>query len=113
MGKKEQIIALVDGDVKVGLDTLRMIGGQSRSRTLEDMIEPAVAAALAAQPELVERAQALADRAGLSLTEYVEAYARAFKGSTYPADLVALEKDDRMVTGKRAKPAPISHAIAA
>lgn len=108
--KKVQVVALVDPDIKTGLDMLRMISQESRARVLEDVIAPAVWVALTDERPAVERIEALAKRAGMSVPEYVAAYAEAYKRESYGPGLDALYKDDRAVTGKKTKPPAIKAA---
>lgn len=127
---KVQIVLLVDQEIATALDTLRIIDATSRARVTEPLLAEAAPAAL--KPEIptlgdeptpaeveaysaatervegVRRVVALAERAGLTVAEYVAAYAKAYAKSTYGPGLDALEQDDREVTGKKAKPRPIA-----
>jgi len=113
-GKKEQLVALVDAGVKDGADVLRIITRGSRARVIEDLLAPAVEAALSEQAGEVARVEALAARAGVDVQEYVTAYAKAYARDTYGPGLAALEKDDRLVTlqlikaGRGAVAAPVA-----
>lgn len=107
---KEQVVLLVDREIVTALDTLRIIAATSRARVTEPLLSDAVKAAFAeaaGRGEIV-RVIKLAERAGMSVAEYVAAYARAYSRLTYGPGLDALEADDREVTGKKAKPAPIA-----
>jgi hypothetical protein len=97
-GKKVQIVALVEPDVRVGLDTLRMIQAASRARVMESVLAPAVRAQLEEVSADVKRVEKLAKRARMTVEQYTAAYAEAFSGVTYPPGLAALEQDDSMVT---------------
>lgn len=105
---KEQVVLLVDSEIVTALDTLRIIAATSRARVTEPLLNEAVRKALALTPSQKHRVHALAERAGMSVAEYVAAYARAYSRLTYGPGLEALEADDREVTGKKAKPAPIA-----
>lgn len=108
---KEQVVLLVDSEIVTALDTLRIIAATSRARVTEPLLAEAVRKELAQPGEAadgVKRIKALAERAGMSVAEYVAAYARAYSRLTYGPGLEALEADDREVTGKRVKPAPIA-----
>ncbi len=107
-GKKKQVVALIDPELLTALDTLRIITRESRARVLEKVLDKALWEETERHVGGEERVAALAERAGLSVEQYVEAYAAAFSSGAYGPGLDALEADDRMVTGKRAKPAPIS-----
>lgn len=105
---KEQVVLLVDSEIVTALDTLRIIAATSRARVTEPLLSDAVRKALALTPNQTRRVHALAERAGMSVAEYVAAYARAYSRLTYGPGLEALEADDREVTGKKAKPAPVA-----
>lgn len=108
---KEQVVLLVDSEVVTALDTLRIIAATSRARVTEPLLSDAVREALNSSPERVGevlRVHRLAERAGMSVAEYVAAYARAYSRLTYGPGLEALEADDREVTGARTKPRPIA-----
>lgn len=99
---KEQVVLLVDSEIVTALDTLRIIAATSRARVTEPLLSEAVREALKAPGTYgdVQRVHALAERAGMSVAEYVAAYARAYSRLTYGPGLDALEADDREVTGK-------------
>ena len=110
-GRKVQIVALVDPEIKTGLDALRMISTASRARELETVLAPAIREALNESPERagdVVRIHRLAERAQMSFEDYVAAYAKAYSRDTYGPGLDALEADDRAVTGQKEKPAPLA-----
>lgn len=99
MAGKVQIVAMVDPHIVTQLDTLRIFGETSRARVMEPMIGDAAAAALAGD-ELAKplaRLKALAKRAGATLEQYVDAYARAHSRLTYGPGLDELETDDSRV----------------
>lgn len=107
---KEQVVLLVDSEIVTALDTLRIIAATSRARVTEPLLSEAVKTELThlSHRGEVQRVHRLAERAGMSVAEYVAAYARAYSRLTYGPGLEALEADDREVTGKRVKPAPIA-----
>lgn len=109
-GRKVQIVALVDPEIRTGLDTLRMISTASRARELENVLADALENALieAGYQGSISRVEKLAQRAEMSVEDYVAAYAKAYARDTFGPGLDALEKDDRAVTGQKKKPAPIA-----
>lgn len=105
---KEQVVLLVDSEIVTALDTLRIIAATSRARVTEPLLSYAVREALELNTSGTSRVERLAERAGMSVADYVAAYAKAYSRLTYGPGLEALEADDREVTGKRVKPAPIA-----
>lgn len=96
-GKKEQVVALIDPELLTQLDILRIITRDSRARVLEDVLRDALGAAVRAERKEERRVRALAKAAGLTLEEYVTAYAKAHSRGGYGPGLDALETDDRVV----------------
>ncbi len=97
-GKKEQVVMLVDPEIRDRLDALRSVTGESRARVAEMAL--AGRGLLAAEQEHNEglvRVSALAVRAGVLLYDYVRAYAYAMARQSYGPGLDALEADDSAV----------------
>lgn len=101
MGKKVQVVMLVEPESRHRLDALRIVLRASRARVGEmgwtqggfDALEAANVAGLA-------RVLALAERAGMTAHAYTRAYARRYQRETYPPGLTELEVNDDEVTGK-------------
>ncbi len=93
--KKDQIVALVDPDVRVNLDVLRIITRESRARVLEDLVKPALAERMSstAVRRDVKRIRVLAANAGISFEEYVARYADTYSRQTYGPGIDALEQE--------------------
>ncbi len=97
-GKKEQVVMLVDPEIRDRLDALRIVTGESRAR----VAEMALAGHGLAQMEIhhadgLERVRELAERAGVLLYDYVRAYAYAMARQSYGPGLDKLEQDDSAV----------------
>jgi hypothetical protein len=97
MGAKVQYMGLVEQETMHGLDSLRIVTGKSRARISEELIVAELKRARRAHADELARLDGLAARAGVSVQDYVTAYARAHARSTYGATLADLEKDDTAV----------------
>jgi hypothetical protein len=97
MGAKVQYMGLVEDETMHGLDSLRIVTGESRARVSEKLIVRALKSTRREYADQLARLDGLAARAGVSVQEYVKAYARAHARSTYGATLNDLEEDDSAV----------------
>jgi hypothetical protein len=97
MGAKVQFMGLVEEDTMHALDSLRIVTGKSRARISEELMVAELKRARRAYAEDLVRLDILAQRAGVSVQDYVKAYARAHARSTYGATLNDLESDDSAV----------------
>lgn len=97
MGAKAQFMGLVEKSTMHDLDVLRIITGRSRARVSEDLMVEQLRKAKRVHADGIARLDKLAAAAGVSVQEYVKAYARAFARSTYGIGLEQLEQDDSAV----------------
>lgn len=99
MARKTQIVALVEPTTRTQLDMTRIFTKSSRARVLEDLILPALErlAAEARENGDMKRLEKLAGKAGVSVAQYVGAYASAYRGTPYGAGLEELEASDLLV----------------
>jgi hypothetical protein len=97
MGAKVQYMGLVEDSTMHDLDSLRIVTGISRARVSEELLVDALRRAKRSHANSLARLDGLAARAGVSVQEYVKAYARAHARSTYGASLDLLEQDDSAV----------------
>jgi hypothetical protein len=97
MGAKVQYMGLVEESTMHDLDSLRIVTGESRARVSEKLIKDSLRRARREHADSLARLDGLAARAGVSVQEYVKAYARAHARSTYGATLADLEHDDTAV----------------
>jgi hypothetical protein len=97
MGAKAQFMGLVEQGTMHDLDVLRIVTGKSRARVSEELMVAQLRKVKREHAEDIGRLEKLAAAAGVSVQEYVKAYARAHARSTYGAGLDELEKDDSSV----------------
>jgi len=104
MGTKAQFMGLVEQDTMHDLDVLRIVTGRSRARVSEDLMVEQLRKAKRAYADDIKRLEQLAAAAGVSVQDYVKAYARVHARSTYGASLTALETDDSAVRAALQQP---------
>ncbi len=111
MGRKRQIVALIDPDLADRYEVLRVAGSVSRARVIEDALRADITEAEQSMWEQIQKVHRLAERAGMTPGEYAAAYAKVYAGlsATLPT-LAELEADDRAVTGQKRKPQPLPAA---
>jgi hypothetical protein len=97
MGAKKQFMSLVEAETLHWIDSLRIVTGKSRARVSEELQQDALRRFRRQHAEALARLEKLAAAAGVTVQDYVEAYARAHARSTYGAGLEALEEDDSAV----------------
>lgn len=97
MGTKAQFMSLVEASTLHDIDALRIVTGKSRARVSEELQLEALKRVRRQYADQLARLDKLAGRAGVSVQEYVKAYARAHSRSTYGAGLEQLEADDSAV----------------
>lgn len=109
MGRKRQIVVLIDPDLADRYEVLRVARSASRARVIEDALRADITGFEAELFEEIKTVKALAERAGMTPAEYAAAYAAAFSGlSAALPTLADLDADDRAVTGKKGKPKPLA-----
>lgn len=97
MGAKAQFMGLVEQTTMHRLDALRIVTGKSRARVSEELMVSALKRTEKEHGEELGRLDKLAAAAGVTVQEYVKAYARAYARSTYGIGLEQLEHDDSSV----------------
>lgn len=92
MGRKVQFAVQVDEDVRNRLDALRIVIQTSRARVGEMAWQVGGLKDLEKRHrEGLDRLEALASRANMTLTQYVQDYARKHQRKTYGPSLAELE----------------------
>jgi hypothetical protein len=109
MGRKAQVVALIDPDLKDRIEILRVAVEASRARVIEEALAEALDGMERRHFFEIQKVEKLAERAGMTPGEYAAAYAKVYAGlsATLPT-LAELEADDRAVTGQKRKPQPLS-----
>jgi hypothetical protein len=97
VASKEQFMALVEPGTLRRLDALRIVMGRSRARVAEQtMLGGGLDALETTYAERLERLAVVAQRAGMSLADYVQLYAEINARVTYGPSLEALEEKPKL-----------------